>query len=144
MFDPNGDERFNPGKAILAAATLLKNKVIYLEQGVFKKYGCPLGNDYWKFAVAAYNGGQGTMGKAIECAYDKGLKQANQKGLTGEKAINYAKNYAIKWDNIISPKDKPEESPLYTATKSTFPKIAIEKYTEISTYAEDVIMRASQ
>lgn len=52
--------------------------------------------ELWKYAIDAYNGGQGTMRNSMAYAKQMG------------------KDYHI-WQNIVEPQNKPKESPLYKA-----------------------------
>ena len=51
------DERLDPSKAIPGAARLLNIKAQRLGEIAFSRYGQPQGMEFWKFVLAAYNGG---------------------------------------------------------------------------------------
>lgn len=139
------DERLDPEKAIPAAVRFLKDKADWLERTAYKKYGSPQGEERIKFALAAYNGGEGVVAHAMKVAYEKGLKEAQGKGLTGDAAVAYAREYATKWDNLLQPISDIQSSPLYSATSRYYPrKIAQSKYREIGAFPVDIFTRARQ
>lgn len=121
----SGDQRYTPYYAIPAAVKLLKRKTLFLELTAFKKYGTPSGDEYWKFVVAAYNAGEGTIYKAIRYAYGKRIPKE------------------LKFDDLLETQTgNPWESPLVQAMPRRWRKIA--KYKEIKTYVENIIKRARQ
>ena len=63
------DERYDPDKAIKACVLVLRQKMLYLHEYGFKKYGFPENDEYWRFISAAYNAGEGTICKAMQIAY---------------------------------------------------------------------------
>lgn len=138
------EERFIPEKAIPASARHLGQKADWLEENAFNRYGTPQGDEYMKFVLAAYNGGEATVAHAMGVAYERGLQDAERRGLRGDEAVNYAREYATRWDNLIAPTDNPRNSPLYAATSRFFPRIAMRKYHEISEYPMGIMRRAQQ
>jgi hypothetical protein len=137
----NGDERLDPTKAIPGAARLLKIKAQRLSQSAFSRYGQPSGIDFWKFVLAAYNGGEGTVALAMGHGYRVGMDKARSVGLVGAEAVNYARRYASSWENL---KVGGTSSPLGLAAARYFPKIAESKYHEIGNYATQIIQRVAK
>lgn len=133
------DERLNPGKAIPAAARLLSLKAKRLGEIAFSKYGQPSGVNFWKFVLAAYNGGEGTVSLAMGNAYRIGISKARAQGLVGEDVVRFARNYASDWENL---KIGGTGSPLGLAAATYFPKIAAQKYHEIGNYPTQIVARA--
>ena len=119
------DERLNPFKAIPAAARLLNLKAQRLGELAFSRYGQPEGLEFWKFVLAAYNGGEGTVALAMGHAYRDGLSRARAKGLVGYEAVSFARNYASRWENL---RGRNEDSPLGLAAARYFPSLALPKY----------------
>ena len=130
------DERLIPKKAIPGAAKLLRAKASVLERGLttkrwgelpgFSRYGEPEGDDYWRFAAAAYNGGEGTVLLAMRIAYGD------------------AQPAEVRWDDLVrSPDGDPRHAPLYLAIKQVGMNPAV-KFREIGDYARDVVLRARQ
>jgi soluble lytic murein transglycosylase-like protein len=134
------DERLNPHKAIPAAARLLNIKAQRLSEAAFSRYGQPNGVEFWKFVLAAYNGGEGTVTLAMGHAYRAGLAQARTKGLVGPEAVSFARNYASKWENL---KAGGLNSPLGLAAARYFPSLAASKYQEIGNYPTAIVARAA-
>ena len=137
--DSPTDERLNPAKAIPGAAKLLHIKSQRLADAAFSRYGTPDGDEFWKFALAAYNGGEGTVCLAMGLAYRKRLEQARANGLDGAQAVETARNYATKWDNLTN---GGANSPLGIAAARFFPKLAASKYHEIKQYPIEIYKRA--
>jgi hypothetical protein len=133
------DERLNPRKAIPGAARLLNIKAQRLSEAAFSRYGQPDGVEFWKFVLAAYNGGEGTITLAMGHAYRSGLAQARSKGLVGTDAVSFARNYASKWENL---KAGGMSSPLGLAAARYFPSLAAMKYQEIGNYPNAIVSRA--
>jgi len=134
--DRGRDERLDPTKAIPAAARLLREKAMVLAHGLetsrwgklpgFAHYGTPSGDDYWRFAAAAYNGGEATVLLAMRIAY-------------GDAAP-----HEVRWDDLVrSPDGDPRHAPLYKAIQQVGMNPAV-KYREIGEYARDVVLRARQ
>jgi hypothetical protein len=136
----NGDERLDPTKAIPGAARLLKIKAQRLSQAAFSRYGQPSGIDFWKFVLAAYNGGEGTVALAMGNGYRVGMDKARSVGLVGAEAVNYARRYASNWENL---KIGGTGSPLGQAAARFFPTIAASKYVEIGNYATQIVGRVA-
>jgi soluble lytic murein transglycosylase-like protein len=136
-----GDERLNPVKAIPAAARLLNLKAERLREVAFSRYGEPQGVEAWKFVLAAYNGGEGTVTVAMGHAYRRALAEAGARGLNGTAAVNYARSYASKWENL---KAGGMGSPLGLAASRYFPHLAAQKYEEIGNYPTAIVARASR
>ncbi|HEX7314735.1 MAG TPA: transglycosylase SLT domain-containing protein [Pyrinomonadaceae bacterium] len=133
------DDRLNPHKAIPAAARLLNLKAQRLGEAAFSRYGQPNGVEFWKFVLAAYNGGEGTVTLAMGHAYRAGLAQARAKGLVGPAAVSHARNYASQWENL---KAGGLNSPLALAAARYFPSLAAAKYQEIGNYPTAIVARA--
>ncbi|HEX8284506.1 MAG TPA: transglycosylase SLT domain-containing protein [Pyrinomonadaceae bacterium] len=133
------DERLNPSKAIPGAALLLNIKAQRLAETAFSRYGKPSGVEYWKFVLAAYNGGEGTVALAMGNAYRAALAVAGAKGLTGQGAVGFARDYASKWENLRA---GGMGSPLALATARYFPTLAAQKYQEIGNYPKEIVERA--
>lgn len=142
--DGGVDDRLDPKKAIPGAAKHLLEKATYLKSETFSKYGTPKGDEYWKFVLAAYNGGEGPVSAAMADAYRVGLAEAKDRGLGGAAAIEYAENYAGTWENLRRPEDDFTKSPLYKATHRYYPNIAEEKYHEIGRYPVSIMNRAGR
>lgn len=134
------DERLNPYKAIPGAARLLNVKAQRLGEMAFSRYGQPNGVEFWKFVLAAYNGGEATVSVAMGHAYRVGMERARVQGLVGYEAVSFARNYASQWDNL---KIGGMSSPLGLAAARYFPTIAESKYFEIGNYPTQIVMRAS-
>ena len=134
----SSDERLNPGKAIPGAARLLNIKAKRLGEIAFAKYGQPTGMNFWKFVLAAYNGGEGTVGLAMGNAYRIGISKARAQGLVGEDVVRFARNYASNWENL---KAGGTGSPLGQAAARYFPTIAAQKYVEIGNYPTQIVGR---
>lgn len=134
------DDRLNPNKAIPAAARLLNIKAKRLGEIAFAKYGQPTGVNFWKFVLAAYNGGEGTVGLAMGHAHRVGVSKARAQGLVGEDVVRFARNYASNWENL---KIGGTGSPLGQAAARYFPTIAAQKYHEIGNYPTQIIGRTN-
>jgi hypothetical protein len=137
----NGDERLDPSKAIPGAAKLLKIKAQRLGEAAFSRYGQPSGVDFWKFVLAAYNGGEGTVSLAMGNAYRVGMEKARGNGLVGMEAVSYARRYASNWENL---KLGGTSSPLGLAAARYFPRIASQKYYEIGNYPTQIVGRVTK
>ncbi|HWS86721.1 MAG TPA: transglycosylase SLT domain-containing protein [Pyrinomonadaceae bacterium] len=133
------DERLNPYKAIPGAARLLSIKARRLGEMAFSRYGQPDGQEFWKFVLAAYNGGEATVTLAMGHAYRAGLAQARARGLVGPEAVSYAREYASRWDNLRA---GGMDSPLGLAASRYFPQLAASKYEEIGNYPVAIVARA--
>ena len=135
------DERLNPSKAIPGAARLLNVKAQRLSEMAFSRYGQPDGVEFWKFVLAAYNGGEGTVALAMGHAYRTGMSQARAKGMVGTDAVSFARNYASKWENLRA---GGMNSPLGQAAARYFPKLAAMKYQEIGNYPTAIVAHAAR
>lgn len=125
LIKKNADQRYTPYYAIPAAVKLLKCKTAFLNITGFKKYGIPHGDEYWKFIVAAYNAGEGTIYKAMRIAYGNEIPKE------------------VVFDDLLKTKTgNPWESPLVKAMPRRWRKVA--KFKEIKTYVENIINRARQ
>ena len=134
------DQRLDPSKAIPAAARLLNLKAKRLGEIAFAKYGQPNGVNFWKFTLAAYNGGEGTVALAMGNAYRIGVAQARGQGLIGADVVRFARNYASNWENL---KIGGTASPLGMAAARYFPQIAAQKYHEIGNYPTQIVGRTA-
>ena len=134
------DERLNPSKAIPAAARLLNIKAQRLSEMAFSRYGQPNGAEFWKFVLAAYNGGEGTITVAMGHAYRTGLTEARAKNLVGTEAVSYARQYASRWENLQA---GGLSSPLGLAAARYFPTMAAAKFREIGNYPTAIVARAT-
>lgn len=132
------DERLDPSKAIPGAARLLNIKAQRLGEVAFARYGQPTGIEFWKFVLAAYNGGEGTVTVAMGHAYRAGMAQARAKGLVGTHAVGFARRYASQWENL---KAGGLDSPLALAAARYFPSLAAAKYKEIGDYPTAIVAR---
>lgn len=135
------DERLNPYKAIPGAARLLNMKARRLGEIAFSRYGQPDGAEFWKFVLAAYNGGEATVALAMGHAYRAGLSEARTRGLVGQSAVTYAREYASRWDNLRA---GGMNSPLGLAASRFFPQLADSKYQEIGNYPMAIVARATK
>ncbi|QUV83224.1 lytic transglycosylase domain-containing protein [Chloracidobacterium sp. D] len=135
------DERLNPSLAIPAAARLLHVKAQRLTEMAFSRYGTPQGDEYWKFVMGAYNGGEGTITVAMGHAYRDGLARAREEGLTGPEAVAFAREWATKWEHLAL---GGETAPLALAAARYFPKLAAQKFVEIRNYPEQIVARAAR
>jgi soluble lytic murein transglycosylase-like protein len=133
------DERLNPAKAIPAAARLLNLKAVRLTEMAFSRFGQPRGVEFWKFVLAAYNGGEGTVTLAMGRAYQTALSSAKARGLVGREATDFACSYATKWENL---KAGGANSPLGFAAARYFPSLAEQKFREIGDYPTSIVARA--
>lgn len=135
------DERLDPQRAIPGAARLLNIKAQRLSEMAFSRYGQPNGTEFWKFVLAAYNGGEGTVALAMGHAYRNGLAQARERGLVGTAAVSFARNYASQWENV---RRGGLSSPLGLAAARYFPHLAASKYHEIGNYPVAIVARAQR
>jgi len=133
------DERLNPMKAIPAAAKVLNNKAECLKRVAFARYGRPEGAEYWKFVLAAYNGGEGTVTLAMGHAYRQGMAIARAQQLTGSAAVDFARAYAVHWNNL---KGDGLNSPLGLAVGRYFPQLLAAKYKEIGSFPDNVFQHS--
>lgn len=132
------DERLDPYKAIPGAARLLRLKAQRLSEVAFSRYGQPNGVEFWKFVLAAYNGGEGTVALAMGHAYRAGMVRARGQGLVGNEAVSSARHFASKWENLTA---GGTNSPLGLAAARYFPELALTKYHEIGSYPTKIVAR---
>jgi uncharacterized protein YcbK (DUF882 family)/LAS superfamily LD-carboxypeptidase LdcB len=91
-YDFKNDERFQPGKAIPAAARLLKRKWQSLQKNIFQRYGNPSTEDFYYFILGAYNGGEGTVKNRVRRIYGSNpTSPLNFNDLGSATWITYAK-----------------------------------------------------
>lgn len=125
LIKQNRDYRYHPEHAIPAAVKLLRRKTLFLELTAFKRYGEPKGDEYWKFIIAAYNAGEGTIYKAMKHAYGNRVPDE------------------LKFKDLLKTQTgNPWESPLVKAMPRRWRKVS--KYKEIKSYVENTIKRARQ
>lgn len=133
------DERFIPEKNVRAGVGVLSGKkegILHPEELIdrypfaqkvveaYARYGQPQGKRFWTLALASYNGGVGTIFRAMAEAFDRSL----------DPTI---------WNNLVEPRKQPEQSPLYAATLEVFgPQRALAKYYEIGRYPLEILLRA--
>ncbi|MCE7870711.1 hypothetical protein DYH09_10065 [bacterium CPR1] len=127
------DERKIPARALPVGVAVLheKHRVITVPNpntpygakvaDAYQRLGPPTGDDLWHLDLAAYNGGGGTVLRAMARACDDGLDPR-------------------KWDNLIAPVDNPRQSPLYHAVKENFGEArALRKYREMAHYPRRIL-----
>lgn len=119
------DERLIPHRAIEGCVQVAKIKAQALEKGVFKRYGRPKGDEYWKFIAAAYNAGEGTVSRAMRIAY----------GTSKPREVKFE-------DLITSASGNMYDTPLYKALSRRWHKKA--KFREIKEFALHSVKRARQ
>lgn len=138
------DERLNPEKAIPVGLKVLAEKQrVMLEPdnyfGIllnrpekkcpfgavvhqdFQRRGTPQGDDLVMLALASYNGGGGTVMRAMA------------------KAVEAGKN-PQSWDELVG--SGPADSPLYTACEMIYKGGAAGKYREMSNYPRKILKMA--
>jgi HEAT repeat protein len=151
--DFDADERYRPAAALEAAVRHLRRKAQLLEEGPFRRYGAPRGNDYWAFVLAAYNGGHHQVAEAMRRGHEEGIELARAQGLRGARAAKFAREHATRWLNLLVPEEAPEDSPLYEMTERRYPwyrpygryrrmRGAEAKYHEIGQFPLDILERA--
>lgn len=87
-----------------------------LVEEAYKKYGRPSGDKIWELTLAGFNGGSGTVLRAMAKAYQNGIDPTDYR-------------------NLIEPRNNPAASPLYSAIKEVYgPSRALDKYCEMSAY----------
>jgi hypothetical protein len=130
--DGTTDDRLDPVKAISAVPKILERYDYALPYSKYVKEGLgtmPQGDDRARFYLAAYNGGPGTISEAMKLAAADGKNP-------------------LDFQNLLAQPGQPiEASPLYRAIDDVLRKDAPsidphEKYTEISSYANDIVARA--
>ncbi len=86
----------------------------------YKKYGPPSVEQYWYLMLAAYNGGGGTVLRAMAVASDRGLDPRD-------------------WSNLVGNRNDPYNAPLYLACTNIFGSGAMGKYREVADYPVKII-----
>lgn len=120
------DERLVPAKALPVGVAVLREKHEVIANPdvktphgakvaeAYAKLGRPAGDDLWRLDLAAYNGGGGTVLRAMANAYDRGLDPRS-------------------WDDLVG--TEPRKSPLYAATREIYgERGALAKYHEMAQY----------
>lgn len=125
----------DPSTAIPIAAEALHGKAAYLEKHVFPDFQLDA-TDKTKFILGAYNGGEGTMQKAMS------TYRAEHPAKPAGKPVPKPAPTPITWDDILSPHDDITKSPVYQAVPPAWGQTA--KYHEIGDYANDIVSRATQ
>ncbi|MDM4773051.1 transglycosylase SLT domain-containing protein [Solimonas sp. SE-A11] len=118
-YDKEGDQRFNPEKALPVAAQVLDMKMREIdrflkERGISDQYS---EEERWPLYLAAYNAGQGTVTGIMNLAIQEGIN-------------------APKWDQLIA--GEPKNSFLWRGMKF---KDREGKYKEIKKYPEEILAR---
>lgn len=127
------DERLIPEKALPVGVAVLaeKHNVVLNPDprtawgakvaAAYATGGKPAGDDLWHLDLAAYNGGGGTVLRAMARAIDEGKD-------------------CRKWDDLIGPVDNPRSSPLYGAVKDVYGQArALRKYREMAAYPRKIL-----
>ncbi len=133
------DERYIPEKNINAGIGTLKTKHKVISNPLsfypnedfaknvdkyFSEKGAPTTNQKWFMSLAAYNGGGGTVLRAMDYAIESGRDPR-------------------EWNNLLEPKDSPEKSALYKGIKDVYgDKFAMSKYYEMGKYPTWIMQRA--
>lgn len=86
----------------------------------YEELGPPTDEQYWPLMLAAYNGGGGTVLRAMAIAYERGLDPR-------------------EWENLVGDRKNPKTTPLYLACVQIYKWGAAGKYREMSHYPEKVI-----
>lgn len=81
----------------------------------YEQYGTPNADQAWHLILGAYNGGGGTILRAMAIAYQRGLDPR-------------------EWSNLVGNKAAPQNTPLYLACRDIFGRGAGNKYKELSHY----------
>lgn len=82
--------------------------------------GPPSAEESWPLMLAAYNGGGGTVLRAMAVAWDRGLDPR-------------------KWENLVGDRSNPKSTPLYAACAQVYRGGAPGKYREMARYPEKVL-----
>lgn len=132
------DERTLPEKSLPAGVAVLgiKHGVIRNPLGLwdtpfartvqrfYDREGLPSDRQIWYLSLAAYNGGGGTVLKAMAQAIERNLDPR-------------------EWSTLIGSSDSPRSSPLYKAISENFPaRMWDSKYREMSAYPISILRRA--
>ncbi len=86
----------------------------------YQTLGPPSQDDSWPLVLAAYNGGGGTVLRAMALAWERGLDPR-------------------KWENLVGNPASPKDSPLYLACVEIYRHGAAGKYREMRHYPEKVL-----
>lgn len=93
-------------------------------QDYYDKNGLPSDRQIWYLSLAAYNGGGGTVLKAMAAAIERNLDPR-------------------EWSNLIGAPDNPKASPLYKAITDTYSSgVWMSKFKEMSRYPVSIMNRA--
>jgi soluble lytic murein transglycosylase-like protein len=130
------DERYIPEKNVPAGVGILQNKHKVMSNPTaqypaeewarnvaeyYAKNGAPSDLQKWYLSLAAYNAGGGTILRAMDYAIDRGKDPR-------------------AWLNLIEPRDKPAESPLYKGIVDVYgDRYALAKYYETSRYPVKIL-----
>jgi len=85
----------------------------------YHHFGMPEGEDRWYLVLGAYNGGGGTILRAMARAYDRGLDPR-------------------KWDNVAGPPGHCLHSPLHEACREVFGRGCDSKTRELANYPRKI------
>ena len=86
----------------------------------YQSWGEPSVEQYWHLMLAAYNGGGGTILRAMAVASDRGLDPR-------------------EWSNLVGDSSNPQNTPLYLACREIFGRGAANKYREVANYPLKVL-----
>ncbi|MBQ7528293.1 transglycosylase SLT domain-containing protein [bacterium] len=86
----------------------------------YEELGNPSIEQYWHLMLAAYNGGGGTILRAMAIARNRNLDPR-------------------EWKNLVGDRNNPANSPLYLACTEIFRNGAMNKYRELSEYPVRII-----
>ncbi len=88
----------------------------------YETLGPPSTEQCWPLVLAAYNGGGGTVLRAMALAYDRGLDPRD-------------------WNNLVGDPTNPGQTPLYLACVQIYRQGAAGKYREMRQYPEKILRR---
>lgn len=87
----------------------------------YEEFGAPAEEEFWPLMLAAYNGGGGTVLRAMAIASERGLDPR-------------------VWENLVGDRSRPASTPLYAACAQVYgPRGAAGKYREMARYPEKVL-----
>lgn len=86
----------------------------------YQQWGEPSPEQYWQLILAAYNGGGGTVLRAMATAHKRGLDPR-------------------EWSNLVGNRANSTQSPLYLACQQVFGRGASNKYRELAEYPERIL-----
>lgn len=86
----------------------------------YQLLGPPSAEESWPLVLAAYNGGGGTVLRAMAFAWDRGLDPR-------------------RWENLVGDRSRPKGTPLYAACVQVYRHGAAGKYREMARYPEKVL-----